>query len=223
MTALVTAILDSFVDLPDDMKAEGKDMLLGLLGGIEDDKLQSDINSAAKGSADDVVSTIKNAWDINSPSLKAKGISQNFMSGLENGFTSKKPSLLSTVGSIANDLLSSFLNLFGISWGQYSSGTSKTKYPSHATGLDYVPYDGYIAELHRGESVDTEAETLAKNRGNDMRGIDTASIASAVASAVVAGLDGVGVYIDGKKAGKLVAAGVSDALGAIATTRQRRG
>lgn len=29
---------------------------------------------------------------------------------------------------------------------------------SHADGLDYVPYDGYIAELHRGERVQTADE-----------------------------------------------------------------
>jgi hypothetical protein len=32
---------------------------------------------------------------------------------------------------------------------------------SHATGLDYVPFDGYIAKLHRGERVQTASE--AKN------------------------------------------------------------
>lgn len=35
--------------------------------------------------------------------------------------------------------------------------------PSHAGGLDYVPYDGYIAKLHRGERVQTAAE--AKRSG----------------------------------------------------------
>ena len=29
---------------------------------------------------------------------------------------------------------------------------------SHRTGLEYVPYDGYIAELHKGEMVLTQAE-----------------------------------------------------------------
>ena len=29
---------------------------------------------------------------------------------------------------------------------------------SHRTGLNYVPYDGYIAELHKGEQVLTAAE-----------------------------------------------------------------
>ena len=35
---------------------------------------------------------------------------------------------------------------------------------SHATGLSYVPYDGYLAELHRGEMVLTRAQANAMRR-----------------------------------------------------------
>ena len=34
---------------------------------------------------------------------------------------------------------------------------------SHAGGLSYVPYDGYIAELHRGERVLTAKEAAGYN------------------------------------------------------------
>ena len=36
---------------------------------------------------------------------------------------------------------------------------------SHAGGLDYVPYDGYVAKLHRGEMVLTRDEALAMRNG----------------------------------------------------------
>lgn len=36
---------------------------------------------------------------------------------------------------------------------------------SHANGLDYVPYNGYIAELHQGERVLTKQENERYNRG----------------------------------------------------------
>ena len=41
--------------------------------------------------------------------------------------------------------------------GFFSGGGFKLS-GSHANGLDYVPYDGYIAELHKGERVLTAKE-----------------------------------------------------------------
>ena len=38
------------------------------------------------------------------------------------------------------------------------SANNKTPNGSHADGLDYVPFDGYIAELHKGERVQTADE-----------------------------------------------------------------
>lgn len=38
---------------------------------------------------------------------------------------------------------------------------------SHKTGLSYVPFDGYIAELHKGERVLTASEASRYNSGGD--------------------------------------------------------
>lgn len=38
---------------------------------------------------------------------------------------------------------------------------------SHATGLAYVPFDGYVAELHKGERVLTAAQNAQLERGGD--------------------------------------------------------
>ncbi len=37
--------------------------------------------------------------------------------------------------------------------------------PSHAKGLYRVPYDGYVAQLHKGERVLTAKEAAAYNAG----------------------------------------------------------
>lgn len=44
---------------------------------------------------------------------------------------------------------------------------------SHATGLAYVPFDGYRAILHRGERVLTREEAAEYNRGESGNGGDT--------------------------------------------------
>ena len=56
-------------------------------------------------------------------------------------------------------------SLPGISWFFSDSEKKNTNSPmidgTHKTGLDYVPFDGYIAELHRGERVLTAEENNA--------------------------------------------------------------
>lgn len=42
---------------------------------------------------------------------------------------------------------------------------------SHAAGLNYVPYDNYIAELHRGEQVLTASQAAAYRAGNGGRSV----------------------------------------------------
>lgn len=50
-----------------------------------------------------------------------------------------------------------------------SGGSKKAVNGSHASGLDYVPFDGYVAELHKGEMVvpKREAQTLRNNEETD--------------------------------------------------------
>lgn len=43
---------------------------------------------------------------------------------------------------------------------------------SHANGLDYVPYNGYVAELHQGERVLTREENKRYNEDSNNRGGD---------------------------------------------------
>ena len=88
--------------------------------------------------------------------------------------------ILDYVAKIWENIKGFFLNLGqkikslpGISWFFNDSGEKKTTTErvyfedtpvvdgTHKTGLDYVPFDGYIAELHRGERVLTAEENNA--------------------------------------------------------------
>lgn len=55
--------------------------------------------------------------------------------------------------------------------------------PGHATGLDYVPYDNYVARLHEGEAVLTKSEATGWRQGGSGT-ISAQDIASAVVQAV---------------------------------------
>lgn len=47
-----------------------------------------------------------------------------------------------------------------------TGGTTVVINGSHAEGLDYVPFDGYVAKLHKGERVLTAAATAAQDTAN---------------------------------------------------------
>ncbi|MBR4082536.1 MAG: hypothetical protein IKK21_12195 [Clostridia bacterium] len=89
--------------------------------------------------------------------------------------------------------------------------------PGHETGLRYVPYDNYVARLHRGETVLTRVEADQWRAGTSpAAAADPAALADAVARA----LSGVTVQMDGRTVGRLVAGEVSAVLGT--QTRARR-
>lgn len=69
-------------------------------------------------------------------------------------------------GSVARSAFSAMQAVFSGSSIKASIKASIEKVNgSHANGLDYVPYNGYIAELHQGERVLTKQENERYNRG----------------------------------------------------------
>lgn len=74
-----------------------------------------------------------------------------------NGFTD----ILKNIGKFVLDIVDGFLKLAGIITKITTKGieiaTNKID-GSHASGLDYVPFDNYVANLHKGEAVLTESE-----------------------------------------------------------------
>jgi hypothetical protein len=56
--------------------------------------------------------------------------------------------------------------------GMGGSGTTLTIDGSHQNGLDMVPYDGYVAELHAGERVQTAEQARASDSvADEMSGL----------------------------------------------------
>lgn len=81
--------------------------------------------------------------------------------------------------------------------GQYAAWYySGGSYTPHATGMDYVPYDGYRAELHRGEAIVPAGENRRGSAAAGSPGMEEQIIA-----AIKAGMAGatVPVFLDGRE------------------------
>ena len=76
---------------------------------------------------------------------------------------------------------------------------------SHANGLDYVPFDNYLARLHEGEAVLTAQENKVW-QGMKMGDIPGAISASDLETALEGVKAGGNVYLDGRTVGQVVSA-----------------
>ena len=81
--------------------------------------------------------------------------------GWVQGFASK-------IGSFVNSIVSGFQSIVGKSNEARSAAASVNGH--HANGLDYVPFNGYTAYLHKGERVLTKQENEAYTRGRTSQG-----------------------------------------------------
>lgn len=145
----------------------------------------------------DLVYDIKSAWDSFVDSLNTTNVQKSAKSiqeGWDNG---------GIAGAVSAAWDSAWYNPSNW-WKKNTGGAGR----SFATGLDYVPYDNFVAKLHTGETVLNRADATAYRAGMT-GGINTESISQAVAVAVREALDGVGVYMGADRVGDLVTQRVS--------------
>ena len=84
--------------------------------------------------------------DSSNGEQQGKSFLQGILSGLRNNFLQKE--IVDEASEIANK----------VSATAAKSKVNTSALPGHKTGLDYVPYDNYIARLHKGERVLTAKE-----------------------------------------------------------------
>lgn len=90
--------------------------------------------------------------------------------------------------------------------GGYGSKDGSYSWHSFAKGSNYIPYDGFKAELHRGEEVLTA--TQARQRRESI-GFNASDLNRAVASAVAAAVSNIQINMNGKRVADAVSQYVS--------------
>ena len=75
------------------------------------------------------------------------------------------------IGEFVSGIVDGFNNI--VSGANNAKSAAKSVDGKHANGLDYVPYNGYVAELHEGERVLTKQQNREYNEGKAGQGGDT--------------------------------------------------
>lgn len=103
---------------------------------------------------------------------------RNIFQSLWNGIKSIGDSILGWVSdfvgkieSFVSGIIDGFKNI--VSGANDAKSAARSVDGKHANGLDYVPYNGYVAELHEGERVLTKQQNREYNEGKTGQGGDT--------------------------------------------------
>ena len=133
---------------------------------------------------------------------EAKTSMASTVSGLASGISEKLPEVKTAVDSILEQI--NRLSGFGINvtigdFGTFLDG-------EHETGLDYVPFDGYLAGLHEGEGILTAEENRIWQRfknGSSPQTMDYDALGATMRDNVKAGGN---VYLNGREVGRVISA-----------------
>lgn len=126
------------------------------------------------------------------------------ISGLAEGITAHQGEVKTAVDNILSELDRLSGLSFNINLGAFGSfGFSLDG--SHETGLNYVPFDGYLAELHEGEGILTAEENRIWQRFRDGQGgtrnVDYDALGGLMRDNIKPGGN---VYLDGRAVGQVI-------------------
>lgn len=124
---------------------------------------------------------------------EAQSAVDTVLAGFESDVTARVNSILASIRRLGNANV---------------AGTPAVYGSSHATGLDYVPYDGYRATLHVGERVMTAAENRAYTQQS---GLDAGALIDALSSLTADRRDIV-ITLDGRELARYMADANREAL-----------
>ena len=150
---------------------------------------------------------------------EAESAMANTVGGLAQGIADKVPDVQAAVDAIEEQLN----RLAGLGFN-FTIGPANIEFGGldgeHETGLDYVPFDGYLAGLHEGEGILTAEENRIWQRFKNGQGstgnVDYDALGGVMRDNVKAGGN---VYLDGRTVGHVI----SDAQGRSYRALKRSG
>ena len=128
-----------------DARQKALNTMQGYLEGLTDEQKRELLKQAGIENVDKVIDEL-NRKDLSESSGKT------ILEGLWNGL--KNNSIQNSIIGVASKLAKSITSSLSIS----VPSVNGQQLPGHKKGLDYVPYDNYIARLHKGERVLTAKE-----------------------------------------------------------------
>ena len=136
---------------------------------------------------------------------EAEAAMADTVEGLAQGIAEHVGDVASAVDAIETQL--NRLSSFGLSFDLSEGGIDfiGSLFHPHETGLNYVPFDGYLAQLHEGEGILTAEENRVwqrfKNGDSSGRNVDYEALGGLMRDNVHAGGD---VYLDGRTVGHVI-------------------
>ncbi|MBP3463790.1 MAG: phage tail tape measure protein [Clostridia bacterium] len=123
---------------------EGMNNLKAFLNGMSDENLKSLLQMAGVSDIDRVMQGIREG-------NLAEDEGRKILTSLQNGLSDGR--IINSIFGTARSIASKLSGLLSV-----TAKINTASLPGHATGLDYVPYDNYVARLHKGERVLTAKE-----------------------------------------------------------------
>lgn len=177
----------------------------GFVDALTEQKLTAD---EAFGSLMEVAREAVEALDLGEEAANAMG---DTVLGIASGISSNVPAVGAAVAELMNAL--NPLSSLGFTWG-FSDGSfqldignilGKILNGEFETGLDRVPFDGFLASLHEGEGILTAEENRIwqrfKNGDASHGNVDYETLGGVMRDNVHAGGN---VYLDGRTVGQVV-------------------
>ena len=148
----------------------------------------------------------------------AEGNMEHTVQGIADGIAAKVPAVQTQVDALLSALSSlDSAGIFGK--GLLGRSVKGSKFTlnldgTHAVGLDYVPFDNYLAALHEGESVLTAEESrvwrnFKYGATSGVNALDYDALGGVMRENVKAGGN---VYLDGRTVGRVISERQADSL-----------